>query len=111
MVKPTGSSHIPLSVGGLCVMGGMYAYYKASSLPSLLGGVGTGSLLWASVYLINTGREYQGHLLASASSLILVGVGLTRYMKLRSMYPTGWMAIVGGLSLVYNFTKALEWKP
>ena len=111
MSMPTGSSHISIFVGSLSVVAGIVAFYKSESVPSLLGGTGTGSLLLVSAYMMNTGKEYAGHLLASASSLILAGIGITRYMKLKKMYPTGVMAIVGSLSLAYNMMKTLAWKP
>jgi len=42
---PTGSSHLAFSIGGIVVLGGSYAWFKAKSLPSLVGALGIGGLL------------------------------------------------------------------
>ena len=53
MDRPTGSSHISLTMGGLCAIGGLAGYLKTGSTPSLLAGVGIGGLYCYGGYLIN----------------------------------------------------------
>lgn len=55
MDRTTGSSHISLTLGGLCAIGGLAGYLKTGSAPSLIAGVGIGGLYFYGGYLINVG--------------------------------------------------------
>lgn len=53
MERPTGSSHLTLTMGALNVIGGLSGYLKTGSTASLIAGVGIGSLYFVGGYLIN----------------------------------------------------------
>eukprot|EP00971_Amphidinium_carterae_P269869 5354015-Amphidinium_carterae.1 len=47
-MAPAGAAHLNLTLGGLLSVGGVVGYLKAGSIPSLVGGLGCGSLMAAS---------------------------------------------------------------
>ena len=59
-MAPAGSSHIDFSLAVLTAAGGIAAFVRKKSVPSLLGGVGIGAAFAVSGYIINVGDG--GHL-------------------------------------------------
>lgn len=55
MNQPTGSSHLSYTLGFLSAVGGLSGFIKTGSKPSLIAGLGIGSLYIYGGYLINVG--------------------------------------------------------
>lgn len=106
----TGSSHAAFTVGGISIVGGLYAFYKKRSMPSLVGSLIVGGGLITGGWLINNGEAFEGHSLAVMSSFILGAVGAARYAKTQKPMPGMPMLVVGGLSTAYHLQKTYEWK-
>lgn len=107
-----GSAHLNLSLGGLVMLGGAVGYVRKGSTPSLIAGVAFGSLLIGSGYMIaKTDSQYQGHLLATATSGLMALGMAQRYMKTAKFMPAGMVAVVGAAACAYNAKKAMEWAP
>lgn len=113
MSKIPGSAHLNLSLGGLVLVGGAYGYLKKGSTISLLAGVGVGSLLIGSGYMIaKTDKQYEGHLLATATTGLLALTMGHRYLIVGAKFmPAGMVAILGAASCAYNASKSMEWAP
>jgi uncharacterized membrane protein (UPF0136 family) len=56
MDRPTGSSHLSYTLGALTAVGGLSGFLKTGSKPSLIAGLGIGSLYLYGGYLINVRR-------------------------------------------------------
>lgn len=113
MGKIPGSAHLNLSLGGLVMIGGAMGYLKKGSKMSLIAGLTTGSLLLGSGYLIgfSDDKQYEGHLLATATSgLLAAGMG-QRFLATQKVMPAGLVAAVGVIACAYNFQKSREWAP
>jgi len=112
MSKIPGSAHANLSIGGAVILGGAYGYMKKGSTVSLVAGLGVGSLLLGSSYLIaSTDRVYEGHLLGStAGGLLMTGMG-HRFVSTGKFMPAGMVAVLGAAACAYNVHKAREWAP
>jgi uncharacterized membrane protein (UPF0136 family) len=54
---------------------------------------------------------YQGHVLGTATSVLLAGVMGSRFSRTRKFMPAGLMAAAGLVGCVYHTRKMLEWKP
>ena len=112
MSKIPGSAHLNLSFGAVVVVGGLYGYMKKGSKMSAIAGVTVGSLLLGSGYLIaKTDRIYEGHLLATGTSGMLVLAMGSRYLKTMKFMPAGLVASLGAVACAYNLNKSLEWAP
>jgi uncharacterized membrane protein (UPF0136 family) len=64
------SHHINATMGSLMIAGGVFAFFKKGSLPSLVGGGLVGSLFLLSSYMIKEGQYKNGHLFGSFVSLL-----------------------------------------
>jgi len=106
----TGSAHVSNTTGLLLTVGGIAAYAKKRSTPSLIAGVALGSTFFLSSYLIQKQQNFEGHALASAASVALVGAGVSRYFKATNKTIPLVLVVVGALSSLYQIPKALEWK-
>lgn len=113
MSKIPGSAHVNLSLGGLVIVGGAMGYVRKGSKMSLVAGVTVGSLLLGSGYLIgfSDDQQYQGHVLAAATSGILALSMGQRYFKTSKFMPAGLVATLGAAACAYNIHKAREWAP
>ena len=107
-----GSAHANLGLGGLVMVGGAVGYFKKGSVPSLAAGLGCGSLLLASGYMIaKTDHQYEAHLLAAGTGGIMALGMAQRYMKTSKFMPAGLVAILGAAACGYNVKKSLDWAP
>lgn len=110
-MSPPGSAHPVFSLGLLTIIGGAAGYARKGSKASLIAGVGFGGLLIGSGVLISGEHQYEGHVLASATSGMM-GLGMGhRFLKSGKFMPSGLVAALGAGSAAFNVMKAVEWKP
>mmetsp|Transcript_103106 Transcript_103106/g.162963 ORF Transcript_103106/g.162963 Transcript_103106/m.162963 type:complete len:120 (-) Transcript_103106:47-406(-) len=107
-MAPPGSAHPNFTFGALLAGGGAYAYVKAGSMASLLGGGGCGALLIGSGLLVEH-EPQAAFMLGSATGGLLTGGMLPRYLKTKKMMPTGMVAAVGLLATGYNAMQLSRW--
>lgn len=108
----TGSAHLNISLGLLIGGGGIYGYVRKGSRASLIAGMGIGSLLLGSGYMIwKTDRVFEGHTIAATSTGIMTLAMGQRYMAGGKFMPAGLVATIGALGCAYNIKKAIEWAP
>ena len=110
MDKPTGSSHLNMTLGGVLCAGGLAGYVKAKSMPSLIAGFGLGALYFGSAVLINRGQSAKGHASAIVPSVVLLGAMGQKAVKSGGKPMPTALAVVGALATVYNAKKYLEWR-
>lgn len=112
MSKIPGSAHLNLSLGGAVVLGGAMGYMKKGSKISLIAGLGIGSLLIGSGYMIaKTDQVYEGHLLAAGSSGLMAAAMGQRFVSTGKFMPAGLVATAGVVACAYNYHKSSEWAP
>jgi uncharacterized membrane protein (UPF0136 family) len=116
------------TMAALLVSGGTYAFVRKGSKMSLVAGCGVGALFvgsgeWmtyvllpyllithiAPGLLIKAGQHKEGHGLALASSLLLLGGMAPRAVKTGKFMPAGLVASLGALSAFYQGKKVQEW--
>src|SRR5689334_11848767 len=98
------SHHPEYTMGAILTGGGIYAYTKKKSLPSLIGGLTLGLGYIGAGYMIHQRYEYdRGHYVAAGCASVLSIVGITRYIKTRSFMPSGILALLGLGSLAAEF--------
>jgi uncharacterized membrane protein (UPF0136 family) len=108
----TGSAHLNLTLGGLVIAGGITGYVKKGSKISLIAGIGIGSLLLGSGYLIaKTDRVFEGHVVGLTSTGVMAVAMGHRYMTTGKFMPAGLVATLGIIGCAYNINKAIEWAP
>eukprot|EP00747_Dinoflagellata_sp_TGD_P189303 gnl/TRDRNA2_/TRDRNA2_49470_c0_seq1.p1 gnl/TRDRNA2_/TRDRNA2_49470_c0~~gnl/TRDRNA2_/TRDRNA2_49470_c0_seq1.p1 ORF type:complete len:125 (-),score=26.93 gnl/TRDRNA2_/TRDRNA2_49470_c0_seq1:105-434(-) len=108
MEKPPGQAHLNLSVGALLAIGGLFAYVKKGSVPSLLGGGFCGAGLIASGTMARKDPR-RAFLLGTIVSAILSAGMIPRAVKTKKMMPAGMVALLGAIALLYNGKKLKEW--
>jgi uncharacterized membrane protein (UPF0136 family) len=108
----TGSAHTNLTLGGLVMVGGVVGYVKKGSKASLIAGIGIGSMLLGSGYLIaKTDKVFEGHVLGvTATGIMTIAMG-HRFIGTGKFMPAGVVATLGALGCAYNIRKAIEWAP
>ncbi|KAL4518182.1 hypothetical protein Ndes2526A_g01369 [Nannochloris sp. 'desiccata'] len=109
MNQPTGSSHLSYTLGFLSAVGGLSEFIKTGSKPSLIAGLGIGSLYIYGGYLINNGQSEVGHKVNVSAAVLLAGAMVPRYLKTKKIWPAGVMGAAGLMSLLYEGKKSLEW--
>jgi uncharacterized membrane protein (UPF0136 family) len=93
----TATATIILNIYGvLLLVGGVMGYVKAKSSMSLIMGLLTGVLVLVGVYLSHQNAKL-GFGITTATSLLLIGVFLMRFMKTKAFMPSGMLLL---LSLV-----------
>ena len=110
MDKPAGSSHLNFTLAAVLAGGGLAGYIKAKSVPSLIAGIGLSALYVGSGVLINKGQSANGHALAIAPSVLLMGAMGQKALKSGGKPMPTTLAVVGVLATVYNVKKYLHWK-
>ena len=108
--KPSGSSHLSLTMATLCMGGGAFAYYRKRSIPSLIGGFGAGLVYLGAVQMINGEDQFKGHAMASTTGALLAGGMGSRALKSGKFMPAGLVASLGVVSMLYEGKKANEWR-
>lgn len=89
-------------------MGGAYGYYKAGSLPSLLGGGSCGALMFASGFMVEKDPQC-AFILGSATSGVLTAGMLPRFLSSKKMMPTGMVSLIGLMAFAYNCMQLNKW--
>mmetsp|Transcript_110446 Transcript_110446/g.293396 ORF Transcript_110446/g.293396 Transcript_110446/m.293396 type:complete len:120 (-) Transcript_110446:142-501(-) len=107
-MAPPGAAHPNFTVGGLLAIGGAYAYFKAGSLPSLVGGVGCGALMVGSGLMVEKDPQ-SAFLLGSATGGLLTAGMLPRFMKTKKVMPAGMVTLLGLGALGYNAMQLSRW--
>jgi uncharacterized membrane protein (UPF0136 family) len=105
-----GSEHMSYGFGSLLLVGGIAAYARKGSVPSLLAGSILGTALVGSGLLIHKGHHFEGHTTALVASSVVVGAMAARFAKTKSIVP-GAIGLVGLGSTLYQGKKVLEWSP
>mmetsp|Transcript_73193 Transcript_73193/g.174434 ORF Transcript_73193/g.174434 Transcript_73193/m.174434 type:complete len:122 (+) Transcript_73193:87-452(+) len=107
-MAPPGAAHLNFTLGGLLSIGGVVGYLKAGSIPSLVGGLGCGSLMVASGVLVEKDCQ-KAFLLGSVTSGVLTAAMLPRFIRTKKMMPTGAVTFLGLIGLAYNGMKLSQW--
>jgi uncharacterized membrane protein (UPF0136 family) len=111
MSKTPGSAHLNLSLGGLFIAGGAMGYFRKGSVPSFVGGLAAGSLLIGSGMMISGESQYQGHMLATATTgAAAAGMGY-RFFLTGKFMPAGLVACLSVVCCAYNVKKGMDWAP
>ncbi|KAK9479030.1 transmembrane proteins 14C-domain-containing protein [Lipomyces japonicus] len=95
--------HPAFTLAALCSIGGVLGYGRKKSIPSLLGGLGTGALFGIAGYLLKENKEYGIHV-ALAASVLLTGASLPRAIRLRKPVPIG-LSVLGLTAGAYYSKK------
>lgn len=67
-------------MAGLCALGGVIGFARTKSVPSLVAGLGVGSLYGLAGYQIQSGGD-NGYEVAAAASVLLLGASAPRVKK------------------------------
>eukprot|EP00005_Dracoamoeba_jomungandri_P002360 CAMPEP_0174261746 /NCGR_PEP_ID=MMETSP0439-20130205/12030_1 /TAXON_ID=0 /ORGANISM="Stereomyxa ramosa, Strain Chinc5" /LENGTH=157 /DNA_ID=CAMNT_0015346293 /DNA_START=21 /DNA_END=494 /DNA_ORIENTATION=- len=90
-------------LGGVILVGGVMGFRKKRSIPSLVAGVGYGSLFGVSGYLI---QDKEKRLLGKTTGLLgsglLASTMIQRFRTTRAIFPAGLLAFSGCLSTAYH---------
>jgi uncharacterized membrane protein (UPF0136 family) len=89
--------------------GGLVAYLKKSSLPSLIGGkplkIKTGTLIGLLFFYATILKEKEKNEIEYVSGVILLLVGLFRLYVSKKFMPAGVLSILGLISLTRKYTN------
>ncbi|ODN84259.1 hypothetical protein L202_00248 [Cryptococcus amylolentus CBS 6039] len=97
----------PVSVlSGVTILGGITAYARFSSVPSLVGSLGIGSIMALSGMRIRDGMDY-GLETATASSAALMYPTIRRAVKTKAPVPAT-IAILATASAAYYLRETIE---
>ena len=95
--------HPAYTLAALCTIGGTAGYLRKGSVPSLMGGLAVGALYGTAGYLLHENRD-GGIETALAASVLLLGAGLPRALKLRKPMPI-MLSLLGAASLAFYGKK------
>mmetsp|Transcript_26723 Transcript_26723/g.50232 ORF Transcript_26723/g.50232 Transcript_26723/m.50232 type:complete len:122 (-) Transcript_26723:251-616(-) len=107
-MAPPGAAHPNLTVGGLLAAGGAYGYYKAGSVPSLLGGGVSGALMVASGMMVEKDPQAAFLLGGATSGILSAGMG-RNFLVSRKVMPTGMVTFLGIMAFAYNCMQLRKW--
>uniref|UniRef100_A0A1D1ZEG7 UPF0136 membrane protein YJR085C n=1 Tax=Anthurium amnicola TaxID=1678845 RepID=A0A1D1ZEG7_9ARAE len=102
------SHHPSYTMAVICTIGGIAAYSKARSIPSLIAGVGIGTLYGIAGYVIKKNKDY-GYETAFAASTILAGSMVPRAIKTKKSIPLSLGVLSVGVGAYYA-KKIYEYK-
>ncbi|CAG8544457.1 11741_t:CDS:2 [Funneliformis caledonium] len=102
------SHHPSYTMAVICTLGGISAYAKARSMPSIMAGVGVGILYGIAGYVIKENKDY-GHETALAASTILAGSMIPRAIKTKRPVPLSLGVLSVGVG-VYYAKKIYEYR-
>lgn len=98
-----------MTLGALLAGGGIGAYVRAKSVPSLVAGVTSGGLMIGSAQMIKGGDNFKGHALGAATSAAIAFPMGMRAVKSGKLFPAGAVALLGLIGLGYNGKQAVDW--
>ncbi|KAL0252882.1 hypothetical protein I308_102274 [Cryptococcus tetragattii IND107] len=97
----------PISaLSGISVAGGIMAYTRYSSIPSLIASLGIGSAMMISGRRIRDGMDY-GYESAAASSAVLMYPTIRRFIKTRAPIPAT-IALLATASTAYYLVETFD---
>ncbi|KAI8893649.1 transmembrane proteins 14C-domain-containing protein [Globomyces pollinis-pini] len=102
------SETVALTFGTASIFGGLYGYHLKRSKPSLLAGVGVGSLYLTSAYLMHQ-QKLSGTALAFGTSGLLFGAIIPRAISIKKGPPVV-LAVMSFTGLAYFGYKYQEEK-
>ncbi|CAD7936246.1 unnamed protein product [Amoebophrya sp. A25] len=102
MPAPQGVAHLNITAGALVAVGGVMGYVKKKSVASLVAGVSMGAAYFGSAYLVDRIDPVKGFQAGAATSALLVGAMLPRYMKTKAFMPAGLCVLIGAGAGAYN---------
>ncbi|ODO07419.1 hypothetical protein L198_00998 [Cryptococcus wingfieldii CBS 7118] len=102
---PQSSKPVSL-LSGVTILGGITAYARFSSVPSLVGSLGIGSIMALSGMRIRDGMDY-GLETATASSAALMYPTIRRAVKTKAPVPAT-IAIMATASAAYYLRETIE---
>eukprot|EP00667_Euglena_gracilis_P026763 EG_transcript_32547 len=92
---------LDLAMAALVPAGGVLAYVRKGSVPSLVGGVGVGLAYGLAAYLAEE-QPNAGYTVGAVASLALSIIGLLRFRKTGKFMPAGLLLVLGVLTTVAN---------
>lgn len=98
--------HPANTLAGLCALGGIIGYARKGSVPSLVGGLAVGAVYGYAGYLLKQNRN-GGIEMALLGSVLLLGAGLPRAIKVQKPMPIA-LTAVALLSLTYYGKKWVD---
>ncbi|KAI8641639.1 transmembrane proteins 14C-domain-containing protein [Parasitella parasitica] len=101
------SHHPSYAMAALCTAGGIAGYARSRSIPSLVAGVGIGSMYSVASYLIKENRYY-GHETGVAASAILAISMVPKAMRTRRPFPVT-LAVCSVATGAYYTKKIMEY--
>jgi len=109
LVGPAGVAHLAVGMALINPLGGAFAFYRARSMASLIGGAVLGLGFGSAAYKITTNEQARGFRLATMMSVAMCLVHSHRFIKTRRTLPLI-LATLGLGSGVYHETKRQEWE-
>ena len=109
MERPTGSTHFTYTMAVLTAGGGAFAYFRTGSARSLLAGLVFGGIFASAGNRIGEGDAEGGFRVAALNSFALGGAMSYRFYKTRKLFPSGFLAALGLVSLAYHANKYQEY--
>jgi len=103
-------STVAFAVGFTVALGGVIGYLKARSTPSLVAGVGFGTLFGLTGYYIQQQQSSYstskgGLQFAALLSVVLAVMMGRRFLRTQKFMPAGLVATISTLSFLYYATK------
>ena len=97
------------SMAGLCIAGGVIAYKRSRSVPSLVGGIALGTMYGISTYNIYQYHMVPGHLIGALTSGLTLAIMGRRFMTTGKFMPAGLLTLSSGAVGAYNWKKYADW--
>ncbi|KAG0169826.1 hypothetical protein DFQ28_008740 [Apophysomyces sp. BC1034] len=101
------SHHPCYTLAGVSALGGIAGFARTRSIPSLVAGIGIGSMYGFAGYLIKENRDY-GHETAVAASALLAGGMIPRAIKTKKPLPIA-LSVVSVAAGAYYVKKVIDY--
>jgi uncharacterized membrane protein (UPF0136 family) len=105
--RPPGVSHPAFGLAALCALGGGVGLVRGSKVSLVAGLIFGGAFAFAG-QTISEGRAADGYKLAMATSSVLSGAMMFRWISTRKVMPAGALALVGAAGAALYYDKLLE---